>query len=329
MDCVGRVWPSSPLVVAALPCRRGQRLGGAADRPRRDRASGSAVNAKGEALLTYHKGGAIEARPRLGRDQRARPRAGDAAGEVPASTTRAAGASTARCTGRHFARHVRPRTTAPRCRTSSPPARRRTARTGRRRAGRSRCPTSASRRGSPTQQRSTGSRSRTGRGPVAQLETGMRLGLRRPLPELFGRLHVQRPAGATASARRAYGAPTDGFGRLDLPRHVQLGVRPGLAARELVRRAQPDGRLLLRLLPVRPDEGRLPAIRPARPRSAVPASASSTASSPRGPGVTPDVAVIVPGLHPFDRATRRTSSSSSSRPRDPRRLGRQAAAAPA
>src|SRR5205807_8319130 len=41
-----------------------------------------------------------------------------------------------------------------------------------------------------------------------------------------------------------------------LPGHLRLGVRPGLAARELLRSAQPDRCLLLRLLPLRPEQER-------------------------------------------------------------------------
>ena len=50
----------------------------------------------------------------------------------------------------------------------------------------------------------------------------------------------------------AYGNPTDGYGRLDLRRHLQLGVRRGLEARELVPHASPARKLLLRLLPAHP-----------------------------------------------------------------------------
>ena len=76
----------------------------------------------------------------------------------------------------------------------------------------------------------------------------LELGLRRPVPERSSAASRIAATPVYGFGTTRFGAPTDGFGSLDLSRHVQLGVRSGLAARELLRHAQPDGRLLLRLL---------------------------------------------------------------------------------
>ena len=130
------------------------------------------------------------------------------------------------------------------------------------------------------------------------------------------------PGSTTAASRicsaatRIAAQPVYGFGttrvrradgrirRADLSRHVQLRVRTGLAKGELVRLAQSHGRLLLRLLSrsTRPRAGTR--IRRARRRCAGPGRARSTALFAEGPGVTPDVAVIVPGLHAVRSAQR-------------------------
>src|ERR671933_782049 len=83
-----------------------------------------------------------------------------------------------------------------------------------------------------------------------------RLGLRWPLPrplrpaDLPRQARLRLPHDAVRGPARRLRAPA-------LPRHVQLEVRAGLAARELLRRPQPDRDVLLRLLPVRPHERRL------------------------------------------------------------------------
>ena len=69
-----------------------------------------AVNAKGEALITYSARRQAEARARLGRDQRDRADARPRAGEPSSSTTRVAGASTSATTGRRSARPAAPTT---------------------------------------------------------------------------------------------------------------------------------------------------------------------------------------------------------------------------
>ncbi len=97
--------------------------------------------------------------------------------------------------------------------------------------------------------------------PGRAARDGHELGVRRPLREPLRPVHVPRAAGLRVrhdAVRRA----DRSLRPAHLPRHVQLDVRLGLEARELVRAAQPDRRLLLRLLQLRSDEGRLSA--PAR-----------------------------------------------------------------
>ena len=105
---------------------------------------------------------------------------------------------------------------------------------------------------------------------------------------------------STASARRASARrPTASAASSISTRTTRCTV--GLATRELVRHSQPDRRLLLRLLLVRSDEGRLQASArldgEARPRRGEKYRLLAS-----GPGVTPNVATIVDGLHAFDPA---------------------------
>ena len=83
----------------------------------------------------------------------------------------------------------------------------------------------------------------------------------------------------------------------DLPRHARLRVRDGLATGELVRRAQAERHVLLRLLSTSAVR-RLPA--PAFGRLA--GNGSRYRLTLYGPGVTPDVAVYVNGLPDYDKA---------------------------
>ena len=113
-------------------------------------------------------------------------------------------------------------------------------------------------------------------GDVAKLDTGSNWVYGGRFQAIFGRLTYNGAAGL----RLRHDALRRADGRLRQPRlsrHLQLRLRLGLAARELVRHAQPDRRLLLRLLPLRPDQGRLQASARAGRRSAAPAPASSTA----------------------------------------------------
>ena len=209
MSDVGRV-AVSPSVVLACLAAAGTRLRVAADRPervrgadldQRRRARRSSPTTRPAGRSTSSSGARSTRCPRWPTGTRS----------SSTSTTRAAGASTARRTGRPSADRAA-RTPGPCFPTSSPPATRRTARTGRRRAGRSRCPTSATRRGTPRAAR-TGSRSRTGRGEVAKLETGMDWVYNGRFQDLFGRYTYNgTPVYGFGTTR--YGAPTDGFGAL-------------------------------------------------------------------------------------------------------------------
>ena len=168
-------------------------------------------------------------------------------------------------------------TTGPRFRTWWRPASRLTARTGPRRAGRSRSRTSASRRGRRSSQANWLEVSHW-TGEIAKLETGSNWVYGGRFEALFGRFTYL----GTAGVRIRHDALRRTDRRLRKPglsRHVQLGVRSRLAARELLRHSQPDGRLLLRLLLVRSDEGRLQASRRGGRRGAAPARARSTACS--------------------------------------------------
>ena len=139
-------------------------------------------------------------------------------------------------------------------------------------------------------------------GPVAQLETGIELGLQRPLPGASSAATRIAASRSTASARRAYGAPTDGFGRARSISTRTTRCTAGLAKREnSFVSHNPTGAFCYGFY-LRPDQGRLQASGgPDRERG--PGTGEKYRLFAEGPGVTPDVAVIVQGLHPFDRAT--------------------------
>ena len=117
--------------------------------------------------------------------------------------------------------------------------------------------------------------------------------------QLFGRLTYH---GVPVHGFRStdHGEVLDGYGRNLYARHVRLRVRPGLAPRERVPRAQPERELLLRLLPPRPDEGRLRPSARAGAATVRRRTAPGTASASMGPGVTPDVTWGGRGLPHYD-----------------------------
>ena len=244
--------------------------------------------------LTYRKGGARQARARLGRDQRDRAEGGRAPGRSSSSTTRAAGASTTRCTGRlRLGRAAS--TTVRRCRTSSPPARRPTGRTGPRRAGRSRFPDLGF---TPWLPELSAKWLEVSHWTGSSRSSRARTGSTRAVPELFGRITYKgQPVYGFGTTR--FGAPTDGFGGSSTStRTTRCTAQAGGARTRSSRTTRPASSVTASTL--RPDEGRLQAsaridgeARP-RQRRGVPPDGER-------PGVTPNIATIVDGAHPYDR----------------------------
>ena len=113
--------------------------------------------------------------------------------------------------------------------------------------------------------------------------------------EVFGRA-TYRGQPIYGFRTTASGKPLDTFGRLVFLDTLRLRLRAGLAARELVRRPQPERDVLLRLLSVLDRTG---AIRISDRRSS-PATGEKYRLTLSGPGVTPDVAPTVEGLPDYD-----------------------------
>ena len=86
-------------------------------------------------------------------------------------------------------------------------------------------------------------------GATAQARRVHRLGLRRPFPRGLRPGDVSRQAGLRLPHDEV-GQPARHVRAPHLRRHLRLGVRRRLAPRELVRRAQPERHVLLRLLPL-------------------------------------------------------------------------------
>ena len=256
--------------------RRRNRLGRAADRSRRLRTSTSARTARAR-------------RCSLPEQRRREARARRGARSTRASRARTRRRSSSRSTTPAVGRRVTRRASPARCGRYDGPllpnvvarARRPTGRTGQRRAGSGRCPISASRRGRRSSP-SSGSRSRTG--PARSRSS------RRARTGCTAAASRASSAGYTYLGQPVYGFHTTRVRRADRPlrpadlsRHVRLGVRLGLEARELVRAAQPDRRLLLRLLQLRSRRRAATSTRPAGPAGAGPEPARSTASPRAAP----------------------------------------------
>ena len=183
-------------------------------------------------------------RARLGRGER------DPADDVPASrsssssTTRAATAPTSATSGRPSRTPAAP-TTARSCSGSSPAARRPTAPTGRSSPGSAMLP----------ELRPAGARKLGGLGAsalalarrAAAADGQPELGLQ-ALPPHLRLVHLPRQARARLQVD-AGGRAARHVRPQPLPRHLQLGLRPGLEAREQLPDAQGHGQVLLRLLP--------------------------------------------------------------------------------
>ena len=190
------------------------------------------------------------------------------------STTRAATAPTSATSGRPSRTPAAP-TTAPTCSGSSPAARRPTAPTGRSSRGSGCCRTTASRRPRSSPSGSCGSRHFRGALPV--LDGEAELGLP-PVPPHLRLVHLPRPSRARLQVdlgRR----PARHLRPQPLPRHLRLGLRQGLAAREQLPDAQGHGQVLLRLLPPRQPARRVTARSTAR-RSSAPASCPTSTGRP-------------------------------------------------
>ena len=142
--------------------------------------------------------------------------------------------------------------------------------------------------------------------------------------EVFGvYTYAGQPVHGFGTSR--YGVPSDGYGRLIFLDTLNSDVRERLAARELVRVAQPDRRLLLRLLQVRPDEGRLPPSR-RRDRAARSGRRREVPAHRARPGRRAerrDRRRRPPSVRPEQR--RQTSRTSSSRSRSSSRSATRAA----
>jgi hypothetical protein len=138
------------------------------------------------------------------------------------------------------------------------------------------------------------------RGPVAQLETGMDWVYSGRFQDLFGR-YTYRGAAVYGFGTTAHGAPTDGFGRLIYLDTFDSVYGPGWRRENSFVSHNPTGAFCYGFYPFDPTRGGY-----AYPSGQTAARGPGTGAKYRlfaeGPGVTPDVAAIVPGLHPFDRS---------------------------
>jgi len=135
-------------------------------------------------------------------------------------------------------------------------------------------------------------------GPVAQLEIGMHWVYDGRFQSIFGRLTYDgRPVHGFGTSR--YGAPTDGFGRLIYLDTYNSVYGAGWRRENSFVAHNPSGVFCYGFYPFDPTKGgyHYP---PGQTAKRGPGIGEQYRVFAEGPGVTPDVAAIVPGLHPFD-----------------------------
>ena len=135
-------------------------------------------------------------------------------------------------------------------------------------------------------------------GPVAQLETGMDWVYNGRFQDLFGRYTYKgQPVYGFGTTR--YGAPTDGFGALIYLDTFNSVYGPGWRRENSFVSHNPTGAFCYGFYPFDPTKGGY-AHPPGQTAVRGPGVGEKYRLLAEGPGVTPNVAVIVPGLHPFD-----------------------------
>ena len=137
-------------------------------------------------------------------------------------------------------------------------------------------------------------------GPVAQLETGMDWVYSGRFQDLFGRFTYRgHPVYGFHTTR--HGAPTDGFGRLIYLDTYNSVYGPGWRRENSFVPHNPTGAFCYGFYTFDPRTGGYKHPPGWRARRG-PGVGEKYRLFAEGPGVTPDVAVIVAGLHAFDRA---------------------------
>jgi len=135
-------------------------------------------------------------------------------------------------------------------------------------------------------------------GPVAQIETGMDWVYNDRFQQLFGRL-LYRGWPVYGYRTTRYGAPTDGFGRLIYLDTYDSVYGAGWRRENSFVTHTSSGAFCYGFYPFDPTHGgyQYP---PGQTALRGPGTGTEYRLFAEGPGVTPDVAVTVPGLHPFD-----------------------------
>ena len=135
-------------------------------------------------------------------------------------------------------------------------------------------------------------------GPVAQLEVGMDWVYSGRFQDLFGRYTYQGTP-VYGFGTTAHGAPTDGFGRLVYLDTYNSVYGPGWRRENSFVSHNPTGAFCYGFYPFDPTKGgyKYP---PGQTALRGPGTGEKYRLFAEGPGVTPDVAMIVPGLHAYD-----------------------------
>jgi hypothetical protein len=133
---------------------------------------------------------------------------------------------------------------------------------------------------------------------TAELETGMDWVYSGRFQDLFGR-YTYRGAPVYGFGTTRLGAPTDGFGRLIYLDTFDSVYGPGWRRENSFVSHNPTGAFCYGFYPFDPTKGGY-AHPPGQTAVRGPGTGTQYRLFAEGPGVTPDVAVIVPGLHPYD-----------------------------
>jgi hypothetical protein len=137
------------------------------------------------------------------------------------------------------------------------------------------------------------------RGPLAQIEAWTDWIYGGRFHDLFGRVtYAGRPVYGFGTTR--VGAPTDGYGRLVSLDTFNSRYGKGWRRENSFVAHNPTGIFCYGFYAFNPTKGYPhPAGYPAKPRG--PGNGEKYRLTVNGPGVTPDVSIVVPGLHDFDR----------------------------
>ena len=135
-------------------------------------------------------------------------------------------------------------------------------------------------------------------GPVAEIETGMTWVYNGRFQDLFGR-YTYRGLPVYGYGTTRYGAPTDGFGALIYLDTYDSVYGPGWRRENSFVSHNPTGAFCYGFYPFDPTKGGY-AHPPGETAIRGPGTGTQYRLFAEGPGVTPDVAVIVPALHPYD-----------------------------